>query len=89
MGSEKAFCSGGDVKRMSIEVWGVGAVADGHAIYLLPSGSIGFAELAIDAKEGRHTALPFFKDEFELNWLMGRLGKPYVAILDGITSMFN
>ena len=30
--------------------------------------------------------MPFFKDEFELNWLMARLGKPYVVIMDGITS---
>ncbi len=45
-----------------------------------------FAELVIDLKEGLQTALPFFKDEFELNWMMARLGKPYVMIMDGITS---
>ncbi len=43
-------------------------------------------EMVIALKEGRQTALPFFKQEFELNWLMARLGKPYVAIMDGITS---
>jgi 3-hydroxyisobutyryl-CoA hydrolase len=40
----------------------------------------------LDLKEGKNTALPFFKDEFELNWLLARLGKPYVSIMDGITS---
>lgn len=29
----------------------------------------------------------FFKDEFEMNWLMANLGKPYVAVIDGTTSM--
>lgn len=40
----------------------------------------------MDLKKNKHTALPFFKDEFELNWAMGRLGKPYVAFIDGIVS---
>jgi 3-hydroxyisobutyryl-CoA hydrolase len=43
----------------------------------------------LDLKEGKNTALPFFKDEFELNWLLARLGKPYVSIMDGITSMYS
>ncbi|RSH87299.1 hypothetical protein EHS25_003208 [Saitozyma podzolica] len=55
-GSEKAFCSGGDVKQ-----------------------------LVLDTKAGKFTALDFFKDEFQLNWAMSRLGKPYVAVIDGIT----
>lgn len=32
------------------------------------------------------TGLEFFKDEFELNWALARLSKPYVAIMHGITS---
>ncbi|ORX36633.1 putative 3-hydroxyisobutyryl-CoA hydrolase [Kockovaella imperatae] len=40
-----------------------------------------------DLKKGdaaQNIALPFFKDEFELNWLLARLGKPYVSLMDGI-----
>nr|XP_018262939.1 3-hydroxyisobutyryl-CoA hydrolase [Kwoniella dejecticola CBS 10117]OBR85097.1 3-hydroxyisobutyryl-CoA hydrolase [Kwoniella dejecticola CBS 10117] len=55
-GDQRAFCAGGDVKQ-----------------------------LVLDLKEGKDTALPFFKSEFELNWTLGRLGKPYVAIIDGVT----
>lgn len=44
------------------------------------------AELVLDLKDGKSTALAFFKDEFALNWSMARLGKPYVSIMDGITS---
>jgi 3-hydroxyisobutyryl-CoA hydrolase len=40
----------------------------------------------LDTKAGKFTALDFFKDEFQLNWAMSRLGKPYVAVIDGITS---
>jgi 3-hydroxyisobutyryl-CoA hydrolase len=36
-------------------------------------------------QHGSKLALEFFKDEFELNWEMGRFGKPYVAIIDGFT----
>ena len=43
-------------------------------------------ELILDLKEGKNTALAFFKDEFELNWAMARLGKPYIALMDGIVS---
>jgi 3-hydroxyisobutyryl-CoA hydrolase len=32
------------------------------------------------------SGLAFFKDEFELNWALARLSKPYVAIMHGITS---
>lgn len=46
-------------------------------------------ELVLDLKEGKAGALDFFKDEFELNWSMARLGKPYVAVMDGITSEPN
>lgn len=44
------------------------------------------AELVLDTKAGKFTALDFFKDEFQLDWAMSRLGKPYVAVIDGITS---
>jgi enoyl-CoA hydratase/carnithine racemase len=40
----------------------------------------------LDTKAGKFTALDFFKDEFQLNWALSRLGKPYVAVIDGITS---
>lgn len=43
-------------------------------------------ELVLDLKEGKQTAVPFFKSEFQLNWLLARLGKPYVAVIDGVTS---
>lgn len=36
-------------------------------------------------EHGSKLALKFFKDEFELNWEMGRFGKPYVAVIDGFT----
>ncbi|KAK4683792.1 hypothetical protein P7C73_g6434, partial [Tremellales sp. Uapishka_1] len=36
-------------------------------------------------KAGKDGGLQFFKDEFELNWSLARLGKPYVAVMDGIT----
>lgn len=39
-------------------------------------------------EEKKSTALAFFKDEFQLNWLMARLGKPYISVMDGITSKF-
>ncbi|WVR07081.1 hypothetical protein IAU60_004120 [Kwoniella sp. DSM 27419] len=55
-GDSRAFCAGGDVKQ-----------------------------LVLDLKEGKETALPFFKSEFQLNWTLGRLGKPYVAVIDGVT----
>nr|XP_019011142.1 3-hydroxyisobutyryl-CoA hydrolase [Kwoniella pini CBS 10737]OCF49923.1 3-hydroxyisobutyryl-CoA hydrolase [Kwoniella pini CBS 10737] len=55
-GDQRAFCAGGDVKQ-----------------------------LVLDLKDGKDTALPFFKSEFELNWTLGRLGKPYVAVIDGVT----
>ncbi|WWC89284.1 uncharacterized protein L201_004205 [Kwoniella dendrophila CBS 6074] len=55
-GDQRAFCAGGDVKQ-----------------------------LVLDLKEGKDTALPFFKSEFELNWTLGRLGKPYVSVIDGVT----
>ncbi|WWD17263.1 hypothetical protein CI109_101701 [Kwoniella shandongensis] len=42
-------------------------------------------QLVLDLKAGKQTSLPFFKSEFELNWLLGRLGKPYVAVIDGVT----
>lgn len=43
-------------------------------------------ELAKDAGERKNTGVEFFKDEFELNWLMSRLDKPYVSMIDGTTS---
>ena len=43
-------------------------------------------ELVLDLKANKQTALPFFKEEFQLNWLMGRIGKPYVSFIDGIIS---
>jgi enoyl-CoA hydratase/carnithine racemase len=48
--------------------------------------SLTLAELAKDAGERKSTGVEFFKDEFELNWLMSRLGKPYVSIIHGTTS---
>ena len=44
------------------------------------------AELVLDLKADKQTAAPFFKEEFQLNWLMGRIGKPYVSFIDGIIS---
>jgi 3-hydroxyisobutyryl-CoA hydrolase len=43
-------------------------------------------EIILDVQAGKQTALPFFKDEFELNWAMAKLGKPYVVLMDGIIS---
>lgn len=40
----------------------------------------------LDLQEGKSSALKFFKDEFEVNWLIARLGKPYISVMDGITS---
>jgi 3-hydroxyisobutyryl-CoA hydrolase len=33
----------------------------------------------------RPTAINFFKDEFELDFILSQLPKPYIAVLDGIT----
>lgn len=35
--------------------------------------------------EGAAAAAPFFFDEYRMNWRIGDLGKPYIALLDGIT----
>lgn len=40
----------------------------------------------MDLKDGKQTALPFFKEEFELNWLLAKTGKTYVSVMDGVTS---
>jgi 3-hydroxyisobutyryl-CoA hydrolase len=40
----------------------------------------------LDLKDGKQTALPFFKEEFELNWLLAKTGKTYVSVMDGVTS---
>ncbi|EIW70338.1 hypothetical protein TREMEDRAFT_60829 [Tremella mesenterica DSM 1558] len=42
------------------------------------------AQLIIDLKEGKDTPVKFFKSEFELNWLLGKLKKPYIAVMDGV-----
>ncbi|ODN94259.1 3-hydroxyisobutyryl-CoA hydrolase [Cryptococcus wingfieldii CBS 7118] len=55
-GDERAFCAGGDVKQ-----------------------------LVLDLEAGKDTAVKFFKGEFQMNWVLGRLGKPYIAIIDGVT----
>lgn len=34
---------------------------------------------------GSKYALGFFKDEYQVNWEIARLGKPYVCIIDGFT----
>ena len=72
MGNERAFCAGGDVARES------------SSLYAQSSPDI--TELAKDAEKKLDTGVAFFKEEFELNWLMSRLGKPYVSIIDGTTS---
>jgi enoyl-CoA hydratase len=36
-------------------------------------------------RKGVGAAVPFFLDEYRMNWRIGTLGKPYVALLDGIT----
>lgn len=46
------------------------------------------SELVKDAQEKKDTGIAFFKDEFELNWLMSRLGKTYISVIDGVTSEF-
>ncbi|MFG3052034.1 enoyl-CoA hydratase/isomerase family protein [Kitasatospora sp. NPDC048239] len=38
-----------------------------------------------DAKAGGAGSRAFFRDEYELNALIGRYPKPYVAVMDGIT----
>ena len=35
--------------------------------------------------DGSAAAARFFADEYEMNWRIGTLGKPYVALIDGIT----
>ncbi len=44
------------------------------------------AQLAKDVRDNKDTGIKFFKDEFETNWLMAHLNKPYIAVIDGITS---
>lgn len=36
-------------------------------------------------RRGVHEAAAFFADEYRMNWRIGNLGKPYIALLDGIT----
>lgn len=36
-------------------------------------------------ERGVAAAIPFFFDEYRMNWRISQLGKPYVALLDGIT----
>lgn len=36
-------------------------------------------------RRGVHEAAAFFADEYRMNWRIGSLGKPYIAVLDGIT----
>lgn len=35
--------------------------------------------------QGVEAALPFFHDEYRLNWRIKNLGKPYIALMDGVT----
>lgn len=35
--------------------------------------------------EGVAAALPFFRDEYRMNWRIARFPKPYIALLNGIT----
>jgi enoyl-CoA hydratase len=37
------------------------------------------------ARDGVRAAARFFREEYRMNWRIGHLGKPYVALLDGIT----
>ncbi len=37
------------------------------------------------ARDGVLAAVRFFFDEYRMNWRIARLGKPYIALLDGIT----
>ncbi|TRM59303.1 ClpP/crotonase-like domain-containing protein [Schizophyllum amplum] len=45
------------------------------------------AQIAVDAQdpEKRSGAIGFFKREFEMDYILAALNKPYVAIMDGIT----
>jgi enoyl-CoA hydratase len=36
-------------------------------------------------EQGVEAALPFFHDEYRLNWRIRNLGKPYIAFMDGVT----
>ncbi len=36
-------------------------------------------------REGVAAALPFFRDEYRMNWRIARFPKPYVAFLNGVT----
>ncbi len=36
-------------------------------------------------REGVAAALPFFRDEYRMNWRIARFPKPYVALLNGVT----
>ena len=37
------------------------------------------------ATTGAESAMPFFRDEYRLNWRIKSLGKPYISLLDGVT----
>ena len=42
------------------------------------------------AAEGKYEeAIKFFETEYKLDHLIGNLEKPYVSIMDGITSKYN
>jgi len=37
------------------------------------------------ARDGVRDAMRFFREEYRMNWRIAHLGKPYIALLDGIT----
>ncbi len=52
----------------------------------LTHSTLRFTEIAKLAQEGNIVdALTFFKDEFELDFALARLNKPYVVIMEGFT----
>lgn len=67
---EKAFCAGGDIR--AIYDAGKGAKTNSHA-------------QVTDLADEPITS-SFFREEYQLNHLIGTFKKPHISIIDGITS---
>ena len=69
-GGEKAFCAGGDIRSKT---------------RFTSSYNQFDAGVTEAGRSGSPLAQTFFFREYQLNYLTGTVGKPYVALISGIT----
>jgi len=84
----KAFCAGGDVRGAWPTVWVARDDSPGGLQWLTTPRYVSCAGTAIakSGKEKTPLARQFFAEEYQLNHLIGTYNKPYIALLDGVTS---